>query len=816
MTSKDNDSRKRRMTGNRIKHLIFVSKMQILFLLMLINPVLYAQQASIQGRIYDAASNEALPFVNIIVSGTTTGTVSNEDGSYRISGLEAGFIRLEISFVGYKTTISPEIEISNQKPAYLNIGMETSDTKLQEITVTATPFRKTEESPLSLKNIGISEIETSPGANRDISKVIQSFPGVQSTPSFRNDIIIRGGGPSESRFFLDGVEVPNINHFATQGASGGPVGIINADLLREVNYFSGAFPANRGNALSGVFEFFQVDGNPDQLRAKASVGASEVTGTIDGPLGENTSYILSARRSYLQVLFSLLELPFLPTYNDFQVKIKTRLDRKNELSFIGLGAIDRSVLNLDIEEPDDEQKYLLATLPENDQWSYTAGLVYKHYRDRGYHTFVLSRSHLNNQAIKYLNNDKSSEANKTINYQSEEIENKLRFENICRIGNTKLNFGAGVDLVTYTNATQQKRFYTDGILDVNYRTRLNLVKWYWFGQASHLFLNDRLSLSAGIRADANNYAASMRSPFDQLSPRLSASYQFAPDWSVNFNTGIYYQLPPLTALGYKEEGVYVNKTNQLRYIRANHLIAGIEYHPRPNINLTLEGFLKNYSHYPFSVNDSISLANLGADFGVIGNEEVVSISEGRAYGLEFQTRVVASNRFNLNLSYTWVRSEFDNRFGQSIVSSWDSRHLLILTTTRKLKRDWSAGARWRLAGGLPYTPYDLERSSLVEAWNLNNGPFLDTKRWNSKRFDPFHQLDIRIDKAYYLNQITAKFYIDIQNLYNFKSQNQDLIVRKEDSNGQFITTDNGTRYVLNPVKNTSGTVLPTIGIILEF
>ncbi len=776
----------------------------------------FAQQAVLKGRVYDALSNKGLPFVNVVVSGSTLGTVTNEDGNFQLSGLNPGFIRIEASFIGYQKRISPEIELSNSKPAFIEIELEKTSQKIDEIKVRASLFRKTEESPLSLKNIGISEIENSPGANRDISKVIQSFPGVQSTPSFRNDIIIRGGGPSESRFFLDGIEVPNINHFATQGASGGPVGIINADLLREVNYYSGAFPANRGNALSGVLEFFQVDGNNEKLRFQTSVGASEVTGTLDGPLGEKTTFIFSARRSYLQFLFDLFELPFLPTFNDFQFKVRTRLDSKNELTFVGLGAIDDFALNLNIENPDDQQKSILASIPKNEQWTYTVGAVYKHFRENSFQTFVLSRNHLNNSAIKYLDNDDSSEANKTLDYVSEEIENRLRFENTTRLSDFKLNFGANLDFAKYKNSTEQRRFYEQGIIDLDFDTELDMLKWGVFGHVSHNFLEDRLSLSFGLRMDANNYSSSMQDMFEQISPRLSASYLLTDKWSLNFNTGRYYQMPTYTALGFKKNDVLVNKSNNLKYIQSDHLIGGIEYRPKNNVVLSLEGFLKEYSNYPFSVEDSISLANLGADFGVVGNEEVVSISEGRAYGLEFQTRISSANKFNFNLSYTLVRSEFEDKNGNMTASSWDSKHLLVLTTTKKLKRDWRLGARWRFVGGLPYTPYDLNRSSIIEAWNFNNGPYLDNKRLNTERFDAFHQLDLRVDKTYYLNKITAKFYIDIQNFYNFENQEQDIIVREEDGNGNFLTTANGTQYVLKQVENTSGNILPTIGIILEF
>jgi outer membrane receptor for ferrienterochelin and colicin len=776
----------------------------------------FAQEASLRGKVVDAVNNEPLPFVNVLVSGTTTGTTTDLDGNFLLTGLQPGFVRIEASFVGYKKTISSEIEISAANTSFIEIQLEQQKEQIEEVTVTASPFRKTEESPVSLRSIGIGEIEKSPGANRDISKVIQSFPGVQSTPAFRNDIIIRGGGPSESRFYLDGVEVPFINHFATQGASGGPVGILNADFLREVNYYSGAFPANRGNALSGVLEFYQIDGNNDKLKFQGTLGASEVAATLDGPLGEKTTFVFSARRSYLQFLFSVLELPFLPNFTDTQFKIRTRFDQKNELTVIGLGAFDVSKLNLDIEEPDEQQKYILSQLPENDQWNYTIGGIYKHFRENSYQTLVLSRSHLNNGAHKYFENDDSSEDNKILDYSSEEIENKIRIENTVRMNSFKLNFGANLDFVTYTNTTRQKRFYGSEVVNVNYDAKLNLAKYGFFAQVSKNIFAERMALSFGIRADANNYSASMSNLLEQFSPRFSASYSLTDKWSLNFNTGKYYQLPSYTTLGFKENDVFVNRENNLKYISVNHYIAGLEFRPKTTVQFSLEGFWKGYSGYPFSVNDKISLANKGADFGVVGDEEVTSTSDGRAYGAEFQTRINSTQGFNFNMSYTLVRSEFQDASGKYIASSWDSKHLLVLTTTKDLKKNWRVGGRWRFVGGLPYTPYDMETSSLVEAWNLTGGPYHDYSRLNAERFSAFHQLDIRVDKSFYLNKITAKFYLDVQNLYNFQAEQQDIVVRAEDANGNYLVTDNGTRYILETIKNTTGTLLPTIGIILEF
>lgn len=788
-----------------------------LVLILLVFPFfLVAQNASLNGKVVDATSNEPLPFVNILVSGTTVGTVTDENGRFVLNNIKPGFVRIEASFVGYKKAISSEIEINRTSTPFVELKMERSQSEIEEVTVKASPFRKTIESPVSLRTIDIGEIEKSPGANRDISKIIQSFPGVQSTPAYRNDIIIRGGGPSESRFYLDGVEVPVINHFATQGASGGSVGILNADFIREVNYYSGAFPANRGNALSGVFEFNQIDGNEEKMNFHGTIGASEIAGTLDGPLGEKTTYVFSVRRSYLQFLFSALKLPFLPTFTDTQFKLRTRFNQKNELTLIGLGAYDINKLNLGIENPDEQQQYILGELPEYRQWTYTFGAVYKHYRENSYQTFVVSRTFLNNSLEKYLDNDDSSEDNKILDYNSQEGENKFRFENTSRFNGFKLTVGAGIDFVKYTNNTVTGRFENGQRVEISYDSNLPLTKYGVFAQLSRNVFDERLSLSLGIRADANNYSSSMSNPLDQFSPRFSASYRLTSQWNLNFNTGRYYQLPPYTSLGYKEGDVFVNKENNLKYISVDHLIGGLEFKPKSWVQFSVEAFLKKYADYPFSVNDQISLANKGADYGVIGDEEVVSTSKGRAYGAEFETRISSGKGFNFNLSYTLVRSEFTDATGTFIPSSWDSKHLLVLTTTKDLKKNWRVGTRWRFVGSLPYTPWDMDKSSLVEAWNLTGGPYYDYSKLNSLRLRPFHQLDVRVDKSYYLEKITAKFYIDIQNLYNFKAIQPTIVVRETDANGNFLLTDNGTRYVLKEIENTSGTILPTIGIIISF
>lgn len=798
----------------------------LLYFLMLPGTIVGQQKntGEIEGRVFNSKNNEPVPFANVVIFQTNIGSASNFDGEFLFTGIKPGFIKIQVSAVGFKTYISEEIMVTNAKKVFLNIPLEETSIALDEVVVKPSPFRKTEESPLSLRRIGIQDIEKSPGANRDISKVIQSFPGVASTLVQRNDVIVRGGGPSENSFYLDGVEIPNINHFATQGASGGPVGIINVDFIREVDFYSGAFPANRGNALSSVLEFKQKDGNKEKLETQGTLGASEVALTFDGPVTENTTFIFSARQSYLQILFAALELPFLPTYNDAQVKIKTRFDEKNELTIIGLGAIDQFDLNLDANDTED-QRYILNYIPVNEQWSYTVGAVFKHYREKSYDTWVLSRNALNNRSYKYQDNIEVDSL-LTFDYLSEESETKFRYENTTRSDNGyKINYGAGVEYAEYTNVTYRKQFVGNATQIINYNTVLDLWSWSVFGQISKEYFGERLSLSLGARTDANNYSSEMSNLLSQFSPRFSASYQLKTDLSINFNTGRYYQRPAYTTLGFRDAtGELINKLNGLKYISVDHLVGGFEYLPNEESVISLEGFYKYYRDYPFSVNDSIALSNKGADYGSFGDEEVLSIAEGQAYGLELLARHRNLWGFNLVLSYTLVRSEFKkfdenlNLTSTFIPTSWDNIHLLNLTATRDLKRNWQFGFKWRFVGGSPYTPFDEHKSSLINAWNARGREYLDYTQFNALRLDPFHQLDIRIDKQYFFEKWSLMFYIDVQNVYNFKSDEPDKLITQTDQNGNIlIDPDDPTRYDLKRIESDgSGTVLPSLGIIVQF
>ena len=777
----------------------------------------------IKGKVIDKQTREALPFVNLIIQGTTIGTTTNEQGEFVVKNVPLGYVKITASFVGYNTATSSDYLVTKDKLPFVLFELEASDAQLDEIVVQSSLFRRKAESPVSLQSLGVEEIEKNPGGNRDVLKVIQSFPGVASNPGFRNDIIIRGGATSENKFYVDGIEVPVINHFQTQGASGGPVGIINTDLIRSVDFYSSAFPTNRGNALSSVIEFTQKVGNQKEFEGRGSLGTSDAGLTLQGPLSKNTSVIFSARQSYLKFLFKLIKLPFLPTYNDFQLNIKSKLSEKDELSIFGLAAIDDFELNTGVNEgEDDEQaikrnKFVLANVPIQTQWNYTLGASYKHYGEKSNQTYVLSRNEWKNNAIKYFNNTNIA-SDLLFDYSSKEIENKFRFENDLRLKNgVQLNYGFALQQSKYENRTFQRFANQQGPQVFDFDSEFSMFSYAVFAQASKKILENKLQISVGVRTDANNYNREMKNPFNQFSPRFSASYQLQSKWYVNTSIARYYQLPAYTILGFRDNAnILVNQPN-VSYISSDHIVGGLEFRPEASSKITLEGFYKEYGDYPFSIKDQISLANLGADFGIIGNEAVVSNNEGRAYGFEILAQRKSYKGIYGILAYTFVRSEFKDANDNFIPSTWDNRHLLTFTGGKKFTGNWELGAKFRVVGGRPYTPYDLEESAEIDNYDVNSNGILDFTKLNSERFGAFTQLDIRIDKTWFLKHFSINLYLDVQNVLASTPDRQPFLIAKEDANGnKLIDPSDTNKYQLEKVESSSGRALPRIGVLVDF
>lgn len=788
------------------------------FILVLLPFFSFSQTGVIEGRVYDEINNEAIIGANIGIKDSTIGTSSDLDGNYRIEGLKPGLYNIEVSYLGYLTVVKYEIQVFNSKPVRLNVAMKLSTAMIDSVVVTAKAFTKKEETPLSLISIGVNEIQRNPGGNRDISRSIKNLPGVSSGVGFRNDLLVRGGAPNENRFYLDDIEIPTINHFQTQGASGGSNGLLNVDFINNADFFTGSFPASKGNALSSVLALTQREGRNDRVGFTFTIGASDAGITVEGPMTKKkkTTFLLNGRYSYLQGLFKALKLPFLPTYSDAQFKIMHKFNTKHDLTILGVGAYDMLRLNL-AQNKTEEQRFLLNLLPNQNQWNYTLGVRYRYFMEKSFMLITASRSMFGNAIYKYYNNNNNN--SKIYNYHSTESENKLKFEHTYRIKGYKLSYGINYEFAHYTNESNINKLIGDTVLLIDYNSTLNLHKYGLFFHAAKSYFDDKFSISAGFRADGNNYNKNMANLFNQFSPRISFSYSPHPMLSINLNSGLYYQMPTYTTLGYRDgTGTLINKNN-LKYIRNAQLVGGIGVViPNSNTKFALEAFGKWYSNYPYLIEKGISLANLGGDYGWVGDEPAISTSKGRTYGIEFSVQQKLWKGIFGIMSYTWFRSTFTDYTGKYKPSSWDARHVFNITLGYKFKRNWELGVKWSIQGALPYTPYNV--GAFADTLNYQRSGGIanpDYTLLNTKRTKVQHGMNFRVDKKWFLKKININLYLDLQNVYFSKTQTPPYIDLVRDANGnpELDPADN-SRYKTKYLDTRSGSIIPSIGFVLEY
>ncbi len=788
-------------------------------------------QVVIQGKVVDVMSRKPLVGAKVQLDKQEVFVQTTADGSFAINNIDPGYHTVTATLDGYESETSSELLFTYDKSPFITLEMQSLASGVGEVTIRKTSIQKREaESPVSSQKLSIREIERNPGGNRDISKIIQSLPGVISVPGFRNDVVIRGGSPSENKFYLDGIEIPIINHFQTQGSTGGPVGLLNVNFIKEVNFYTGAFPVNYANGLSSVLDFRQMDGNANKAKYRFTLGSSDVGFTADGPIGKKTTYIFSARQSYLQGLFSLLGLPFLPNFIDYQAKVKVKLNEKDDISFLMVGAVDFFRLNLKVNDniTDSIQlksnKYILGYLPVYRQWNYTFGTVYTHYGAHSKTQYFLSRNMLNNTSYKYRNNDESSEDNRIFNYKSIEEENKLRIENSRTLRTWKLLAGTGLEYVQFGVDNKAKILIpgapgTAGtIQDIAFSTQLDLAKYSGFVRAYRNVMGNG-TLSFAGRLDGNTYNKHMQNVLNQPTASVSASLPTPVNGLFfNANVGQFTQLPSYTILGYRNAAGALDNQDRVKYIRNRMVAAGLQYNKVKDTRITLEGFYKQYANYPLALNDSISLGNLGTDFAVVGNEPVSSVCDGRAYGMEFLLQKRSRSGLYGILAYTLSWSEFSDKNGNAVKSAWDSRHTLSLVGGVKLKRNWEMGAKFRLATGRPYTPYDVQRSLVKSNWDVKGVALNDYNRLNTERLGTFSQLDVRVDKVWYFKKSSLNLYMDIQNFLNKEYLGAPTLIAAQDASGNLMTDPNATvpSYKSDYLVNSTGFLQPSIGVILDF
>ncbi|MGK9475357.1 TonB-dependent receptor [Melioribacter sp. OK-1-Me] len=751
----------------------------LIIILFVLSCGIFAQNGKITGRVVDRDTKEPLPGVNIVLIGTNKGAASDADGNFEIGNLEPGRYQIKASFIGYEPITKSEIIVTNVRPAELLIELKQKVIEIESVTVSSGYFNSDPYELNSTANFSYEEIRRAPGGFEDVIRALSVLPGIAQASPGRNDLIVRGGAPSENLYLVNGYPVQNINHFGSQGATGGPLSYVNLDFVRETNFSTGGFSVAYGDKISSVLRIDLREGRTDRLGGKATISATQFGLDFEGPVSGNSSFIISARRSYLDFIFDAAGFNFVPEYYDALAKYDHKIDSKNSLSFLFLGAFDKVKYNNNNSDDLYENSRILGS----NQNEYLTGLSYRHIYDRGFYDISLSRNFFEINASQKDTNLTPIFLNNSI-----EGENTLKFDAVYKLNNrSEINLGVILKSVKFKTDIFFPQFVTSygDTLNVG-ELKLNERYSKYAGYVQYSTTAGMFLFNVGLRAD---YYSFLTSRF-YLAPRVSVSYMLDPSQAISISGGVYYQSPSYIWLAGSEE----NKS--LRAIRANQLIAGYELKLRDDMRLKAEAYYKYYNDYPVSkLRPYLILTNTGAGFGgstdnfsSFALETLVSSGKGFARGIEVSIQKKSSDIPHYGiLSVTWNESIFTALDGVERPGKYDQKWIINLSGGYIFNSTLEGSLKFRFATGNPYTPFEPDGKQLVE-------------KYNSLRFKPFHSLDIRVDKRWYFENFALITYIDIQNIYNNKSSNE-------------ISWDDRKKEV--DVQSSIG-ILPSIGISLEF
>ncbi|MBX2975199.1 MAG: TonB-dependent receptor [Ignavibacteriaceae bacterium] len=734
---------------------------------------------SIMGKVVDATTKKPIPGVNIFLLGTNIGAATNEEGNYTIKNIPVGNYQIRASAIGFDAITKTDAVVNSARPAMIDFQLKESIIELDNVVVTSDFFQNNPTEVNSVRNFSYEEIRRAPGGFEDVVRALSILPGVAQADAGRNDLVVRGGAPSENLFLVDGFPVSNINHFGTQGASGGPLSYVNLDFVRETSFSTGGFSALYGDKLSSVLTIDLREGRKDKLGGKATISATQFGLNAEGPISEKASFLFSARRSYLDFIFKAAGFGFVPEYYDVLTKFNYNFDTRNSLSFLLVGAFD----NVRFFNDTEDQRYNNSRALASDQIQYLTGFSFRHLFDKGFYTISLSRNF-----VDYETTQRDSLLNPIFMNVSKEKENTLRGDIIYKLSSkSEFNIGASVKFIQF-NADVKLPFFRTTFGETLNITSLTDKANFWksdlYFQYSGFYFS-RLRLNMGIRLDYFNEITDNLS----ISPRLSLAYMLTDKATLNFSTGIYHQSPSYIWL------IADSRNKDLKQIKVNQYISGIDYRLRNDINVRLEGFYKDYSNYPTSISRPyLVLANTGAgyvgaddNYSSFGLEQLSSDGNGYARGIELSLQKKSSDIPHYGvLSLTYSESFFKALDGIKRPGSYDQKWIFNVSAGYIFNERWEASMKFRFATGKPYTPFNFDGSQTVALYN-------------SDRLPDLHSLDIRIDRRWNFSDWALITYIDIQNIYNR-------------NNISFYRWDARTQSV---DKTSNIGILPSIGVSLE-
>jgi hypothetical protein len=744
------------------------------------------QLGSVTGRVLHAATRRGIPGAVLSIVGTDRRTAADSTGEFRLDNVPTGVYSLHVRAIGYAPFVRSDIPVGSGKPYDVMILLSPIPVQLEGVEIRASYFGQPADVAIGGQTLNAEDTRRTPGVQEDVVRAVALLPGVGVTTAGRNDLIVRGGAPFENLFLVDGIEVPNINHFGSQGSTGGPVSLINIDLVEQASFSAGGFRAKHGNRTASLTQITLRNGDRTRRSGEVNLSATGFGTILEGPLGASTSFLFSARRSYLDLLFKAAGFSFVPAYWDVQLKTTTRIDRNNTLSFLGIGAINTiSFRNEDAEDRFDNSRILA---PEQKQ--YITGVTWQRLLSDGVLTVTLGRTYTSFQTAQRDSLDPPQEIFRN---SSTEGGNILRADVLFAASpRLELNIGGVANLasdLTYDVLLNgdQRRDAAGTPEPLRVDTSFTALHGAAYADGRYRIAAG-VQISAGLRTSYFDFLGSIL----RLAPRLAVRVAAGPASVVTLGFGRYYQSPSyIWLIGDSENAA------RLRPFYADHVVLGFEHLPRPDLKLHAETYIKRYRDYPArlfrpqAVLSPTGFEDVTTDIP-FGLEPLVSLGTGTAYGIDLllQKRLSTIPLYGL-LSASLARAEFEALDGQSRPGTFDTRFIGNAVVRYRVSAAWEVSGKFRVATGRPFTPFGATGPDAGR---------LDFSRYNGERLPAFHALDVRIDRRWSFRGLQLEVYLDVQNVYD-----------RENISEFFWNARTQT-----PEAEGSLGVLPSIGVNLEF
>ncbi len=704
---------------------------------------------AIKGKIIDEELKSPIPYATVKIKGTAQEAKSGEQGEFEILDVLVGSYVLEISGQFYAPIAKPDVIVKSQRITYVEVELKL-DIDLQEheeVEVTADYYASSQQQTQSLTSFTNEEIRRAAGSGGDVSRIVSGLPSIARVNDQVNSLIVRGGSPVENAFLIDNMAIPNINHYPIQGSSGGALALLNVDFIQDVRFYSGGFSPQYGNRLSSVMDVSFREGNRNELDLQLDFSMAGIGALAEGPLLDgNASWMVSARRSYIDLLSSFFNVGVAPKYGDLQGKVSFDLSSRSKLSLLGVWGNDKSGWGREESFDLGDSTYGYHNANNN----VVGANCFYNWGTRAYSQTSLSRSY-----IKYDIDFFDTQSGDTlVSNKSWEESYTLRNINFFKLGDRhNLNFGAEVSYL----GTHNDYFlgaYIDKVgnpvPDVHIDRLESAGRYGAFVNYGFEPFN-KLTLNLGGRLDYLSFNQNMN-----LSPRFSLAYRLTKRTSLNAAAGIFYQNLPSLLL-------FQNETHRdLKDPRAYHYVLGLSHLLTESTRLTIEFYNKEYERMP--LDPAQPWLNILDELFYNGyytyHEQLLDQGKGRSYGVEFLVQKKLATKLYGLISASYFRTEYQDLSGIWRNRVYDNRFIVAVEGGYKPSSSWEFSLKWNYAGGVPYTPFDLEDSSEV------NSGIYDENRINAERLPAYHSLNLRADKRFYFGGSNLTIFFSMWNVYN--------------------------------------------------